>query len=97
MGVEKKATKIPAETMVARLKQKDGILDRNWVGKLVVTVSKVKSYISRRSIKEKKEAEEAITMREVVVDADPPEENEEATAQNELAQGVVEESIDNQM
>ena len=94
-GVGKKANKISAEVRVARMNQPGGIIDRNWVAKLVVSVSKVKSFISQRSLKEKKKAEKAL--KEIVVDANPPEVEENVIPQNELSDAVVEESIENQM
>ena len=95
-GQSRKKDKIPAETMVARLKQEDGLIYRNWVAMLVVTVSKVKQYISQKSQKDKKAAAKA-TMASVAADAELPEQEEEATAQEELTEHAVEESIENEM
>ena len=81
--------------MVARMNQPGGIIDRNWVAKFVVSVSKVKSFMSQRSLKEKKKAEKAL--KEIVVEADPPQVEEEAIPQNELSDAVVEDSIENEM
>lgn len=94
-GVGKKADKISAEVMVARMNQPGGIIHQNWVAKLVVSVSKVKSFISQRSLKEKKTAEKAL--KEIVADGDPPQAEEEAIPPNELSDAVVEDSIENEM